>query len=361
MNIKTVTLSRFRNLTDVRLELDPGVNILYGDNAQGKTNIIEAIRLFSTCKSFRVSQMGSLIQSGEKQSAVSVVFEKYDRTYTGVFRLSSDRKREILLNGVSVTPRELIGEFQTVLFYPEHLNLIKDGPEVRRKFIDLAISQVKPKYVSVLSEYHHVLEQRNALLKQFGQIDTDMMAVWNEKLARLSVLIALTRSSYLKRLSVFSEQIIDEISEHREKLSFQYKTYTDPEVEKKEIQEQRVFEALQQSVERDMRYGYTSIGAHRDDILIYLNEKRVDLFGSQGQQRSCVMAMKLAEAEIVYDTCHEYPVILLDDIFSELDEVRKQYIVEKIKGKQVILSSCEQPSYFSDAKLFRIRNGCVDV
>lgn len=360
MYIKQIRLEQFRNLLDQEIEFDPGINILTGNNAQGKTNIIEAIWLFSACKSFRTNNEKDFIFYQANHADLDLLFYKNNRFQSASFRYYERKKREMYLNEIKVKPSELIGNFLSVLFFPEHLNLVKEGPDVRRKFLDFAICQVKPRYFALLSEYNKTLYQRNNVLKSEEESILKTLDVWDEKLAVLGTEIFLFRKKYVQMLHQYGAAVIDEMTQGRETLCVEYKSFTLESDDRNWIQQQ-LLNKIRNSREKDLRYGYTNEGPHKDDLELSLNGRSAKAFGSQGQQRSCVMALKLAEAEILNDFYDEYPVLLFDDVFSELDQKRKNYIIQKIKEKQVIITACEQIQDFSGARLFEIDHGEVKV
>lgn len=353
MYIKKIELENYRNIFSLSLDLNPGVNVFVGDNAQGKTNIIESIWLFSACKSFRTTNERDMIMSDKENSVVTGTFEKNGRDYKAEIKLSRQKRREITLNGIKVRPKELLGQFASVLFFPEHLSLIKDGPEERRKFLDFSISQIKPRYYDILAEYNKVIAQRNRLLKD-EYPDIGVLDIYDMKAAKLSCIISKTRSTYTAKLEQKAKDVMAEISGGKEILSLGYET------EATSFSEAEMLEILRKNRETDLRVGYTSVGAHKDDLRIYINDMEAKNFASQGQQRSCVMSMKLAEAEMLYELYGEYPLILFDDVFSELDMYRKNYITEKIRGKQVIVTTCDERFDFERAKVFRVINGYAE-
>jgi DNA replication and repair protein RecF len=350
MILKSLELKNFRNIPYAKAEFEDGVNILYGKNAQGKTNIMEAIRFFTECRSFRGANDRELIISGETKAEITAVFEKDGREQTAQVRFDAEKRRELYLNGAKTIPKEFIGTFNTVLFYPEQLSLIKNGPDNRRKFVDISICQLRPVYYSLLSRFSRTLQQRNALLKS-GDIRT--LDIWDERFAKLSFLVTKTRENYISRLEIPSAASVKEISGGKEELSLKYIPSFQAE------DEEEIFCELEKNREKDGELGYTSVGAHKDDFETYLNGKNVKIYGSQGQQRSCVMAFKLAEAEITGETRGEYPLILLDDVFSELDTERRDYITGKIMGKQVIITSCDPITRIDGAKKIYVESGTV--
>lgn len=361
MEVKSLQLQNFRNFESEALQFAPGVNILLGDNAQGKTNVIEALWLFSACKSFRVTDDKPFLRIGEHRAAIYGEYARNDRIYRPVMKFYDDKRREMFLNNVAVRPRELVGQFPAVLFYPDHLSLVKGSPELRRKFLDLALCQADPAILPLLNEYNKVHQQRNALLKQYRErIDAkEALDVWDEKIASLSAKICLKRYEFLAAMEPFAKRVMDEISGGRERLDLAYKTVCNLPARDYEDLEDRFFYALKQNRERDIYSGHTSTGVHRDDFEIYINGENAKIYASQGQQRSCVMALKMAEADLLRAASGEFPIMLFDDVFSELDPYRRSYIIERIRGRQVILSCCEDTGDFKEAKIFRIEKGAV--
>lgn len=350
MILNALNLNSFRNIEAARAEFRDGVNILCGNNAQGKTNIIEAIRFFSECRSFRGATDREIIMSGRNTAYIEAEFDKEDRSQTAEIRFSGEKRREIFLNGGKMLPKEFLGNLNSVLFYPEQLSLIKNGPDNRRRFIDLSVCQIRPVFYTLLSRFSRVLMQRNALLKSE---DLQTLDVWDERFAKLSFLVTKTRENYLLRLEEHAVPAVKEISGGTEDLSLRYVPSFEAE------DENDLYYELVRNRERDKELGYTSVGAHKDDFETYINGRNVKVYGSQGQQRSCVMAFKLAEAEILGEMNGEYPLILLDDVFSELDTGRREYITGKIRGKQVIITSCDPIPSLPDANLIYVEHGTV--
>lgn len=361
MQVRRIQLQNFRNFEMEEFSFAPGVNILLGANAQGKTNVIEALWLFSSCKSFRVSDDKPFLRIGESRAAIYGEYDRNGRIYRPVMKFYDDKRREIFLNNVAVRPREIVGQFPAVLFYPDHLSLVKGSPELRRKFLDLALCQTDPSALTLLNEYNKVHQQRNALLKQFRErMDAkSALDIWDEKLASLSAQIAFKRYGYLSRATPFTQKVTDEISSGRERLDLVYKTICDMPIASQEELEDKFFYALKKNREKDMIIGHTSTGVHRDDFEIYLNGENAKIYASQGQQRSCVMALKMAEADLLRQVTGEFPIMLFDDVFSELDPYRRAYIIDRIRGRQVILSCCEDTGDFSEATVYRIRDGRI--
>lgn len=356
MFVKKLELLGFRNYKSEEFEFLPGTNILYGNNAQGKTNALEALYLFSIGKSFRTQQDRELINFDESYTRIRVEFDDAVRTNEIEIVIRRDRKKQIKINEIPISKMgDLIGKFCVILFSPDELNLTKGSPNARRKFLDIALSQMSPKYYHILRRYNKVLEQRNNLVKRM-RFTTDNSAketlfVWNEKLAEYGMAIIEYRKNFVEKLYQFSKEIHREIS--GEKFEIRYKTAF---VTKDEFKEK-----LNNSIDKEIEQGFTLYGPHRDDFDIYTDGKDLKTYGSQGQHRSAVLALKLAQADMVYEDTGEYPVLLLDDIMSELDSERRAYLVGKIKNKQVIITctDADETGITDGANLIHIDNGKV--
>ncbi len=363
MKINSVSLNNFRNISNTVLLPDEEVNVIYGKNAQGKTNILEAIWLFTGCKSFRNSKDNEFIKFESEISKISLNYE--DKVREKKADIIIGDKKKVLLNGVEKkSSAELIGEFYAVIFSPSHLSLIKDGPAVRRKFLDTAICQLKPKYAKTLASYRRIIVQRNSLLKdiQYNSELYDILDSWDEQLARYASLIISERNKYIKELSLFSEEIYSGISENKEKMSVNYLSSVE---NSRLLNENDVYlslsEKIKQARKEDIINKTTSIGPHRDDIEINIDNISARSFGSQGQQRSCALALKLGESEIIKKITGENPVALLDDVMSELDEKRQDYVLNHIKERQVFLTCCDpsQVLRLLKGKSFFVENGNI--
>lgn len=359
MILKETELENFRNIEKEKIILNEGVNIFYGDNAQGKTNIIESIWLFSALKSFRGAKDADFVKKGCDFAEIKCLFEKSGREINADIKFFQEKRKEIYKNKVKIKSAEMIGQINTVLFYPEHLSLIKSGPEVRRKFLDTAICQIKPQFFRVLNEYTKVLMQRNCLLRSENGDIINTVETWDRKLAKLGALITNTRKTYLEKIFEKAEKTVDEISSGKEKISAVYSSFSGSEIIPSEEEEKILYSKLRETFREDIILKHTSEGSHRDDFTVYINGNTAKIYGSQGQQRSVVMALKLAEADICREYNDEYPVMLFDDIFSELDSLRKAYITESIMDKQVIVTTCEKIDFFEKAKYFNVKNGKV--
>lgn len=338
MIIKNLYLENFRNYEKQKITLNEGKNVFYGLNGQGKTNVIEALYYFCTCKSFRSVHDKEVIRFGSDYSHIRIEFESQKRDNTADIYITD--KKSVKVNGINLEKlSELIGMANMVIFTPEHLNLIREGPGTRRSFLDVFISQIKPMYFQYLMNYYKVLRQRNNLLKNRRMLST--VDVWDEKLAQYGVKICSYRS---EALSVMDEYIKKYKTENEE-LSIVYSPsikndYTDTENFKNQ---------LKFSLERDIEKGITMTGPHRDDFDVLLNGKSLKKYGSQGQTRTGVLKIKLAECEIIKNITGEEPLLLLDDVLSELDETRRRYFTQNIKDRQVVIT-CTDKSFAEDSE-----------
>ncbi|MBQ7956714.1 MAG: DNA replication/repair protein RecF [Clostridia bacterium] len=363
MKITRLNLSGFRNLKDVEFFPDEGINVIYGENGQGKTNIIEAVWLFTGFKSFRTRKNSEMIPYNEEKYEIEMDYFSENREQN--IKLTSDiTKQETYKNGIKmVSPRSIIGEFFSVVFSPAHLNLIKGGPDEKRRFLDIAISQLKPSYARMLSDYVRSLKQRNALLKNFGETsyEYDMLDCWDETISTLGGKITSERLKYIENLTESAIEIYDGISNGREILNVKYNQVgRESKNDEKEIIIS-LNDALKKSRENDIKNKFTSKGPHRDDFEVILNSKNIKNFGSQGQQRSAALSLKLAEASLIKKINDEQPVALLDDVMSELDTSRQDYILNKLKDWQVFISCCEptQVLRMQSGKSFYVENGKI--
>lgn len=356
MYVKELRLSSFRNYGEELFSFCPGTNILYGNNAQGKTNALEAVYLFSIGRSFRTQQDRELIHFNEAFTKIKVVFETALRENEIEIVIRRDRKKQIKINGVPINKMgELIGCFTVVLFSPDELNLTKGSPNARRRFLDIAVSQMRPKYYHILRRYNKILDQRNNLIKKLRQTNGETLkstiGVWNEKLADYGMAVAQYRTKFVSALRTNAKQIHLEIS--GEEIEFQYKTNFSSKEE--------FLEKLNGSLSRELEAGFTLYGPHRDDLDIDVGGKDLKTYGSQGQHRSAVLSLKLAQADVIFEDTGEYPVLLLDDIMSELDAGRRAYLSGKIKNKQVIITCTDSDNLpeNANAKRIYIENGKI--
>lgn len=362
MFINEIKIENFRNIDFMGIFPDKGINVIYGENGQGKTNLLESIWLFTGCKSFRTSKDTELVKFKSENSRISIEYETDLRQNSASVFI--DKKRHASLNGVLLSsPRELIGKYYSVVFSPVHLSLIKDGPLNRRKFIDTAISQIDESYAKKLTFYNHLINQKNALLKNAAEDSSllDTFDVWDEKIAEAGAAVILSRISYIKELEEISKNIYNGISGEREEMKITYASNIRYDSEDFEAVKDKFYKNLQKNRSNDLYLKNTTCGPHRDDIEIFVKGISARKFGSQGQQRSASLALKLGEAEIIKNVKGEHPVILLDDVMSELDLTRQNYILNKMDNKQVFITCCEKEtvSRLCAGKVYKIENGSV--
>ena len=362
MKINSIEIENFRNIEKLKLNFED-VNIIWGENAQGKTNLIEAIYLFTGSKSFRGVRDKELVKFGEKKAELKIDFENKSRKQNA--ELSIMGRRTAKLNEIEKKSATALGdELKAVIFSPVHLSMVKDGPIERRKFIDNSLCQLKSNYRSVLKEYNRCLAQRNMLLKDIKNNFNleDMLYIWDKNLAKSGAKIIYQREKYVEALLPFATEIFDGLSKGREKIDlrlncgFECKNLTVAEIENEFAKQ------LISNRNNDLINKITTVGPHRDDMEILINGKSARLYGSQGQQRSCVLALKLAEASLLKEMTDDEPLALLDDVMSELDESRQDYILNHIKNWQVFITCCDANTVLrlKKGKTFHIENGrCI--
>ena len=350
MYCKRVKLINFRNVSEADIEFCDGINILAGENAQGKTNLLEAIFYASVGRSFRASSSNEMILFGKKNAVVSIDYmsEKKEKSDNITIHLFSDKKKSVEKNHLRVERlSDIVGSFRSVLFCPEHLSLIKDGPLERRAYLDIAISRISPRYIRSLQKYSYLLKQRNALIKSAQQNRVAFDAtidLWSEQLAAEAAEISFLRLQFINRVANIVSTCFEEMTGKKESVDIIYRGsagLTAEEYLDKETVRQKYLSLLSSSHDREIFVGSTLWGIHKDDIEIKLNSKNARAFASQGQQRSLALALKLAEGEICKDEFGDYPVFLFDDVLSELDETRRDYMIRFAAGKQVIITTCE--------------------
>ncbi len=355
MFVKKISYLNFRNIDKAEIIPDPCVTVLSGKNGQGKTNALEGIYMFSGMRSFRTQHDVDLVSFDATFAELKLSYNNGERGCTMSQKyVPSIGKRYTTYNGISITKMsETVGNFRTVLFCPEHLSIVRDGPSERRRFLDTAISQTDSLYLKSLQKYKHILSQRNALIALAREKKDDSIfhatgEMWSEMLAEESEFISKTRHEYVKTLNEKVKVIQSDMSAGSEKVLLRYRhprTRAD------------FLKLLTENVDRELRSGVTLYGAHKDDIDIYLNDKEARYFASQGQQRSIALAMKMAEGDIVYDVTEHNPVLLLDDILSELDSSRREYLLRGFGNKQVIITSCDDISF--PAKVYKVEGGKI--
>ncbi len=335
MHITRIQLTNFRNYTSLELAPCEGVTVLVGDNAQGKTNALEAVYLTCTGRSHRTRQDRELVKWGEPFCSVHVDAVRRDGSHDVEIIIPETGRRKLKISGQDVSRSgELMGHVTGVLFAPEDLRTVKDGPAERRRFIDMALSQLRPAYYYALQRYMRALKQRNEVLKaaQFNPSMRATLPSWDEQLAAACVEVMRHRTDYIARLSAAAAETHEHIALGREKLKIEYR----PSAEADDVES--VLSALSAARETDLKRQTTSVGAHRDDILLLVGDKDVRAFGSQGQQRTAALAMRLSELTVMTAEMGEAPILMLDDVMSELDPSRRRQLLSHLSGIQTLVT-----------------------
>ena len=335
MWIKKIKIKNFRNYESEEINLEKNINIFYGQNAQGKTNIIESIFLCSLGKSFRTKKDKEMIKLNEQNAVVEVEYEKSDRD--GNIKIEIGNKKNIYLNGIKIKKlSELLGNLNIVIFTPDDINILKGGPQNRRRFLDIMISQLRPNYMHILNLYIKTMEQRNNYLRQIKEEhkDENLLEIWDEKLAEYAIKIYEYRKEFIEKIIKKLDIIHKNITNGEEQIELEYVTECDSK--------EKYLKLLKERRKLDIIKGFTTKGVHRDDFMIYINKKDIKIFGSQGQNRTAMLSLKLAELQVIYDEIGEYPILLLDDFMSELDKTRRKNFLENIEGTQVIITGTEK-------------------
>ncbi len=345
MILKRFSAENFRNIEYCNIEFSEGVNLLLGANAQGKTNSVEGINMFAQGRSFRGSEDRDLIRFGQEGFHIRIDYE--DKKGEGSLEYSLFGKERLRKkNGYKLDRvAEMIGSFRSVIFYPDNLSMVKDGPEHRRAFLNNAISQCYPEYIKYYTSYKKAMENRNCILKFASKgilIDDNELFSWSESMAEYASYIYLYRKKYIDRISAYAPSIMSEISDGEEILTLEYESDISDKSYDRDVIRKEYFRILTESLDREKLQGVGLFGPHRDDLDIRINGKSARSFASQGQKRSCVLALKLAEGEVSREIFGEYPVFLFDDVLSELDDKRKRYILGENKERQIIITSCDE-------------------
>ncbi len=367
MYLDCAVFEHYRNIEHFPFTFDRGINILYGKNAQGKTNVVEGIYLFGSGKSFRHAREKDLIMADKNHAQISIAYVDSVRENKMSYRMFRDLSKETFKNGVKIgRMSNFIGNFKAVLFCPEHLSIVKDEPAQRRTFLDSAISQTSRPYLAALMEHKKLVEQRNALLKGYEKQKDSFpvtMEILSEKLAADAAYITEIRAKYLTRLFQLVNRYLQEMTGGREACDFRYLSHAagneNEELFDRERNLQKYREIFFKDIQKEIIIGSSIGGAHRDDFEIKLNGMNAKIFASQGQQRSIALAMKLAEGEISKEDSGEYPVFLLDDVLSELDRERKSYVLSELHDRQVIITTCDEADFsgINNALKIFVENG----
>ncbi|WP_437131348.1 DNA replication/repair protein RecF [Peptostreptococcus russellii] len=369
MYVNSLKLVNYRNYESLLIEFNKNINLILGKNGQGKTNIVESLTLMSIGKSFRTNRDKELIRfdSENLYTACSFTRNKIDKKIEIV--ITKDKKG-IKVNGVSIKSiQELLGNLNVVVFSPEDLKLVKDGPKERRTFIDKEISQIMPRYYNLLTSYNKVINQRNRLLKS-QKVDNNLLDVYDQGLANFGGEIYSIRRKFIDKLSDISNKLHKDLTSDKENLTIKYKNQLG--IDQKSTLEdirKKMLEKLEESRQQDLLNRNTKVGPHKDDLAIFINDVDVRLYGSQGQQRTVSISLKLSEIELIKRELGDYPILILDDVFSELDQNRQKMLVEKLGDIQMFVTSADplhknilsqsnySVFYIEEGQLVKIENG----
>lgn len=361
MFVQRLKLINFRNYDNLDIELDKKLNIFYGYNAQGKTNILEALYFVACARSHRTKKDKELINLKSDTAYISLLLNKSLNTKIDI-KLCEEKK--IRINDIEVKKySELIGNLKAVLFSPEDLKLVKEGPSEKRRFLDIGISQIKPSYFYNLMQYIKVLNHRNALLREAKNQRSllDTISVWDNNLVEIGSKIMYHRYGYLSKINEKAKIIHKKMADEDINIKYIPSVKIDDFSNIEEIR--TVFlKTLSETLQKDLLSGYTSVGPHRDNFDVLLNSLDSKTYASQGQQRTSVLSLKLSEVEIIKSETEEIPILLLDDVMSELDDLRQQYLFQNISDVQTFITCTNIDKYIKfNAKFFEVRNGEIKV
>lgn len=360
MKINSIKLIGYRNYTEEKVYFSPNLNVLLGKNAQGKTNLLEAVYFCAVAKSPRTNKESELVNWNKDFANILLDYTTRAGDKKIEITLKKRGKKIVRLNRINILKiADLVGAVKCVYFSPDELKLVKDAPQDRRKFLDTDISQLDKNYFYNLLKYNKILDSRNKLLKEQkdASVIKQTLPIWSMQLAQTGAKIIASRIKFLEKLKVYAMQSHQYLTDNQEKLDLTYQGVT--ALTEKDI-ENKLYEQLVQSEEKDLRLGYTTTGPHRDDIEMKVNGVDIRAFGSQGQHRTVALSLKLAELEIFKDECGEYPVLLLDDVLSELDIDRQSKLLKKTKQIQTIMTTTNTNEYLLDrATIIRVEDGKV--
>ena len=354
MNIRSLDLKNFRNYALARVEPHPGTNLFYGENAQGKTNILEAVYVCSVSRSHRGGREREMISFGEEEAHLKCELSKRGLSHRVDVHLKKTRPRGVAVDGLPIRHmRQLLGLLHVIIFSPEDLRLIKEEPRRRRRFLDIELCQMDPVYADALTKYQKILNQKNALLKDlyFRPELRDTLPMWQEQQARYARVIIRSRREFLERLNRNIRGIHADISGGREELVLKYAA---------NASETEILKKITEDEEREIRQQKSLSGPQLDDVIFEINGRDVRVYGSQGQQRTAALSLKMAEIDLVRETIHDTPVLLLDDVMSELDEGRQQHLLDRIQGIQTFITCTGMEEIYKKAnidKIFLVKEG----
>lgn len=362
MYVKSINLINFRNYENIKVDLSPKLNLFLGNNAQGKTNLLESIYIAAIGKSYRATKDSELINFKKEKAYIGIEAETARGRRFIELKFQRDTRKIIRINKLVLEKvAELAGNINVVIFAPEDLNLVKSGPSERRAFLDTEIAQIKPRYRYNFIKYNKILFQRNRLLKNISRLSADQLDPWDLQLVGVGTEIILERVRFVEKLSLISRDVHEKITDGKESLCIKYRPSFEISDLHRQSLEKSYYEILSSSRLKDIERGNTEYGPHKDDIEIELNGVSCRTFGSQGQQRTAALSLKLAEIELIKSEVGEYPILLLDDVLSELDGDRRKYLVSTFKDVQTIITATDDVDLFDNEgkRVFRIEDGSV--
>lgn len=360
MYVKKLQLLNYRNYEELNIELSKGINIFVGDNAQGKTNILESIYYSSIGKSHRTNRDRELINWDKEEAYIKLHVSKERLDKNIEIKIFKDGKKGVRINSIKVNKiSELIGVFNSVMFAPEDLKIVKESPGYRRKFLDIELCKLSSRYYFNLVQYNKVLDERNILLKKWGVDISSMIDIYDEQLSKFGAFLIKERYKYINKLNDIGKIIHKRITSENEEINFKYIT----SVKTVDNAEQEMREVLKKNLKSDIEKRSTGYGAHRDDFSVEINGVDVKNYGSQGQQRTAVLTIKFSSLDIIKEQTNEYPVLLLDDVLSELDLSRQKYILNSFSDVQTIITCTDidgiKQYLKNGANIFKVKKGIV--
>ena len=357
MYFKSIELKSFRNYKEEKVEFDPKLNLILGDNAQGKTNLLEGLFIMGIGKSFKTNNDKEMIKYGFESCRVSSVVVNKDGEEKNIEIVYNNSGKVIKVDGIKLLRNaDLLENVYVVVFSPEDLRIVKDGPEMRRRFLDRELCQIKPVYYSDLGSYKKILKQRNTLLRDQVK-DKNLVEVFDESLSEYAVRVVEERKKFISRIKEICKGIHSGISNGKEELDIVYQTETKSKAYMKDM--------LAKELEKDYQRGFTGFGPHKDYLSIKVNNRDIRIYGSQGQQRTAALSLKLAEIELIKQETGENAVLLLDDVLSELDRARQRYLIETMKDVQIFVSATgideELKNMLPDGNVYYVDNGKISL
>lgn len=357
MHIESIQLNNYRNYDQEKITFSPGVNIFYGDNAQGKTNLLEAVYLCATSRSHRGSKDKEIIKFEQEEAHIRLQFFRECLSHRLDVHLKNKKAKGIAIDAIPIKKSsELLGFLHVVFFSPEDLSIIKNGPAYRRKFIDMELGQLDSAYIKLLIAYNKLLNERNNLLKQINYQPSlrETLWAWDEQLTDYGKGIIEKRERFVKMMESIMREIHGRLTGKKEQIKVTYE---------KNVPWEEYKEKLKDSLERDIRTGTTNVGPHRDDLGFFVDQKDLRKYGSQGQQRTAALSLKLSEIKIIEKVSGDKPVLLLDDVLSELDHHRQEYLLESISGIQTMVTCTGLEDFVNSRiyldKIFLVENGKI--